>query len=125
MTVQKVYQTKWTNDIISGITDADVVVVESFRVAPAKAQSLAWDELPAPQVIGVIKEYCLNSEIPYIEQPSAYKRFFSDEKLKGLDLYQKGIPHGMDALRHALFFSMFTLGYKDDPVVQKMLAEYL
>src|SRR5690606_5657299 len=87
MTVQKVYQTQWTNDIIPGIADADVVVVESFRDAPAKAQPLACDELPAPLVIGVIKEYCLTSEIPYIGQPSAYKRFFSDEKLKGLDLY--------------------------------------
>lgn len=36
------------------IRDASVVAMESFRLFPFKAASLSWDELPAPQVIGLV-----------------------------------------------------------------------
>lgn len=95
------------------------VVYERFQVAPSVAKRLSWDELPAPQVIGVIRAWCEQVGIePAVYSPSQ-KRFFSNDKLRSLGVYWAGHEHACDATRHALYHSVFTLGN------QQVMLKYL
>lgn len=103
----------------------DVVVMEDFKLYSGSAQRLSWNDLPAPQVIGVIKNYCEQNDIELITQTPSTRKFFTDALLKFLDLYIPGKQHAVDSLRHALYYAWFTAGYKDTKEVQDVLKRYI
>jgi hypothetical protein len=69
--------------------------------------------------IGVIRLYCqLNGIIPVAQTPATGKRFWTDKKIKQLDLWKPGLPHAMDALRHLLYYMSF--GLKDHRWIEQL-----
>jgi hypothetical protein len=88
--------------------EADVVVYEGFWINPKMAAKgdFNWDQMPAPQVIGVILRVCAEMEISRVEKqsssvkPAAYG--FAGMK------YRKGMNgmHAQDAIAHACYYAV-------------------
>lgn len=78
------------------------LVYEDFKHRP----NLMKAELHSLKVIGVIELYAEVRLIPVKAKylPGYAKKFWTDDKLKRLGLYQKGQPHAMDALRIVLCY---------------------
>ncbi len=63
------------------------------------------------EVIGVIKLFCATNAIPaYSQSASQAKGFMTDDKLKAMGLWEEGLKHGMDALRHLMYHLIVTKG---------------
>ena len=63
------------------------------------------------EVIGVIKLYAAVADIPaYSYSASQAKGLITDDKLKKMGLYEPGLKHGMDALRHLMYHLIVTKG---------------
>lgn len=88
-----------------------VVIIERFRLFPWKFRSLSWSVLYPIKIIGTIEGYCELLKIPFVEQDTVIKKFFTDEKLRKLKLYRKRqfSVHERDAIRHALYYLHFKL----------------
>jgi hypothetical protein len=83
----------------------DIIGYEDFKHRP----TLIKTEMFSLQVIGVIRYYCQNTETPEFSfLPAQAKAFWTDNKLKSLSLWTKGMPHGMDALRVLLTYRQST-----------------
>lgn len=79
---------------------------EDFKHRPG----LSGTELYSKEVIGVIRlwsELHGHSE-PFKYLPATAKAFWTDDKIKALGLWHKGLTHGMDALRVLLKYRMDT-----------------
>jgi hypothetical protein len=87
----------------------DVVVCERFQSRPNIGGN-GTVNLMAPEYIGVAKLYCTSTETDFVlQQPSAAKGLWTDQKIKTLNLWQPNQKHAMDALRHALYYLTVTL----------------
>lgn len=86
----------------------DVVVIESFKMYPNKAQSLAWNSFYPCEVIGVIKCTCGLHNIPWIEQAPSVKKYFGGFKDDWHQVEQtpdyKRTEHVKDAYMHLKYF---------------------
>lgn len=90
----------WITNTIE-ITDPDVIVVESYRIYPSKADLHIHSDVPVAQQIGMIRYVASYRMIPVCFQTAATaKTFVTDGKLKRSNLYLINQPHAMDALRH-------------------------
>jgi hypothetical protein len=71
-------------------------------------------DLVSREYIGVIKLYAeMISDVSLAPQTASNaKGIWTDSKLKHLNLWVKGMPHGMDAVRHLLYFVDTKLGIK-------------
>lgn len=90
------------------LQEPDVVIYERFD----KRANLGA-EFMSIEYIGVIKLHCQRVFQPDIygqrvfEQSSSQaKGFWTDDKLKKLDLWKPGMKHAMDARRHLLYWMM-------------------
>lgn len=92
----------------------DKVICEKFEFRKDDAARDKIDYM-ACELVGTVKTYCQTHEVPLIMQGSSLigkTAFWSDdnEKVRQLGLYNRQFaPHGMDALRHALYYLSFTL----------------
>lgn len=85
-----------------------MVVIESFKLYPGKAQSMAWNSFYPCEVIGVIKYICSIKNIPWIEQAPSVKKYFGGfkpdwsqvEKTAGY----KRTEHVKDSYMHLKYF---------------------
>lgn len=60
------------------------------------------------EYIGAAKCWCQHNAADYVEQSTSIgKEFWTDKKIKTLDLWVPAKPHAMDALRHLLYFLTF------------------
>jgi hypothetical protein len=87
------------------------VVYESFQYRPGKAKPSV--NLRPPELIGVVKLYGqrYNGSVKLHPQTAAKgKAYFSNKRIKELDLYKSGVDHGRDALRHLLHWLYFDSG---------------
>jgi hypothetical protein len=85
-----------------------VVVYESYRVYSWKTDDHAWNEVHTAQIIGIIRSVCLEQNIPYITQTAQVaKQFVTDDKLQDWGLWKKGEKHARDAIRHAVYCTLF------------------
>lgn len=92
----------------------DIVVLESFKLYPNKAQSLSWNSFYPCEVIGVIKVTCDLLGIPWVEQAPSVKKYFGGfpkdwETIAylpvELELFSKGVTeHTKDAYMHYRYF---------------------
>lgn len=90
------------------------VICESFDYRRLKDADLYPCEL-----IGVIHLFCERNEIPYyFQKPSVQgdKAYWTDAKLKELELYKAGTEHGRSALKHLLYWLQFGHGAQYGPV---------
>ena len=85
-----------------------LVVCEDYRVYGHKAESHSWAGLHTPKLIGRIEQITDDFGIPMVTPMAGEaKGFATDELLKGWDLYEPGMRHARDAVRHLvtrLFF---------------------
>jgi len=91
------------------LAEPDTVVMESYTVYQWKAQQHGGSELLTARVIGCIETLCVQQFIPRIIKQPAHiaKGFCKDSKLKQWGLYQPGMRHARDAIRHGCYYLLF------------------
>lgn len=91
----------------------DVVIYESFKLYPGKAQSLAWNSFYPCEVIGVIKLACASDiTITLIEQAPSVKKYagpFQEDFQELADRSKKKDKHWLtehvkDAYQHLRYY---------------------
>jgi hypothetical protein len=91
-------------------THNSIVIAEGFdnRDNPAA-------RITSAEYNGVVKLWRdRNPDVPVVFQTAALgKGFWTDDKLKKVDLYFKGFKHGRDAMRHLLHYMAHGLDRKD------------
>jgi len=99
----------------------DIVVLEDYVLYGQSASAQIGSELETPQLIGIIKYYCLSNNIKGYIQHAKIKPRFSNEILlhrktitqdNTKRYYAIGVPltgHILDAIRHGEYFINFTL----------------
>lgn len=84
------------------------VIYETFEYRNAARAGL---NLTPVEMIGVIKFYGETRKANLYPQNAAEgKGYFTDDKLKSLNAYRRGTPHGRDASRHLLQWFKFKRG---------------
>lgn len=97
----------------------DTVVYERFDYRPHQPVA----DLYPVELIGIIKLYCQRNGVDSVPQKQlkGHRGFWTDDKLKALDLYKVGEQgHSNDATRQMLYYLTFTVG--DQSFVQKLSA---
>lgn len=85
-------------------TNPDEIVYESFRLYAHKAESMVNNDFYPSQLIGVIRLYAEQYEIPITSQSAAKgKAIWTDGKLTKFN-YSHSIVHARDAIRHGLTY---------------------
>lgn len=81
---------------------------EDYRVYEWKAADHAWSPVHTIRWIGAIEVAAHKTSVPASCIMATHaKGFWTDEKLNLFDLNPKGLKHGRDALRHALYYLCF------------------
>jgi hypothetical protein len=97
--------------------EPNTIIYERFDYRPHQVNA----DLYPVELIGVIKLYCQDTgceEVPQ-KQLKGHRGFWTDDKLKALDLYKVGEQgHSNDALRQMLYYITFDLG--NDYYVQQL-----
>lgn len=84
------------------------MVYESYHIYSWRIQEHKFSEVPTLQIIGVLKALSILEHVPYTSQSAQVgKAFFTDKRLRSLNLYFEGAPHARDSLRHALQYITF------------------
>lgn len=106
------------------------IICERFQFRPDEAKQREKIELISKEYEGVIKLYAEMNDIKLISQNSAQAvgatAFWGDcagankgnHKIQKIGLWKPDMPHGMDALRHYLYYITFTL--KDNYYIYEM-----
>lgn len=86
----------------------DIVVYESYRIYAWMTKQHSWDEVHTAQIIGILRYIALMYEIPYrMQSAQVAKQFVTDQKLKAWGMYPTAQKHAKDAVRHAVYWSLF------------------
>lgn len=84
------------------------IVIEDYRVYRWKQKQHAWSDLYTPRLIGAIEWLAYDENVPLIKQPAHIaKGFCTDAKLKEWDMWETGMRHGRDAIRHGAYYILF------------------
>jgi len=85
-------------------TIPDEIVYESFRLYASKSDTMINNDFYPSQLIGVIKLYAEQFQVPIITQSAAKgKAIWKDDKLIKFG-YSHNIIHARDAIRHGLTY---------------------
>lgn len=105
---------------------ADHVVCEDFEFRQGARDNL---ELFSVQLIGVVNLWMQGEMIGklYMQKAAEGKGYYSDEALKKLEIYKRGVPHGMDALRHFMHWFTFKAGFQfnNNPVLKPVTLGWI
>jgi len=82
----------------------EVVVYESFRLYPGKANSMVWNDFYPVQVIGVILFICQQKKIPTVEQAASVKKFSGGLDQRWIDCKDPKTEHTKDAYLHLKYY---------------------
>ena len=97
------------------------IIMESFEF---RQKSQTGVNLFPVQLIGVARFYSLTASeqcAVHMQTPAYGKAYYSDKLLKSSNLYIRGVPHGMDALRHLLQWWTFGSGFQYNNNVELLL----
>lgn len=87
------------------------IVYEEYRIRGNKAQQHIGSEVVTIQHIGVIRATADRLGIPLTKQAAGLAKGFADDsKLRRWGLYQVGQRHSNDAIRHGVYYHLFTAG---------------
>jgi len=90
------------------IVHADRIICEDFEY---RNKARAGLDLTPPRLIGVVKLFAQTTATPLVLQKAVVgKGHYSDLRLKSFGLYERGRPHGRDALRHLMHWLTFKEG---------------
>lgn len=82
--------------------------MEDYRVYSFKADQHHFTELHTAKLIGAFEVAALLNGVPIsMMMAQQAKAFWTDEKLKLVGLYEPGMKHARDALRHLLYLICF------------------
>jgi hypothetical protein len=98
------------HDMLMGSTRfSEHIIYESFEY---RNRSPAGLDLTPVKIIGIIELVQENSTMQrfYKQTAAMGKAFWTDEKIKEKGLWVKGLKHGMDAMRHLLYWCSFSAG---------------
>ena len=96
-------------DLLYSFDTLNQLVVEEYRIYPNRAKQHIGQDLFTPRIIGAIEAFSHISNIPMHTQPASLgKSHFTDQRLKALHLYRKGMRHANDAIRHVAHWLIFT-----------------
>lgn len=85
-----------------------IAVCEDYKVYAWKATDHSWNNLHTAKLIGAIEYQCIAMGVPLVYQMAGQaKAWATDEKLKLWGLYESGLKHGRDAVRHLTSYSFF------------------
>ena len=88
----------------------DVIVYEKFLLYGHRAESQIGSDMFTPQVIGQIRVLAAQHGNPEISNTAQVaKLFYTDSKLREHNMWQSGMRHARDAIRHALYAIDFNL----------------
>jgi len=105
--------TEFLHKLEEKVGELDLIIYESYALRRSSAKAMIGNEFETPQVIGVIKWIAYKAGIPTVKQSPAQKKFFGDDRLKKLGLYDRGQRHSRDSVRHALYWQFFTAGIRE------------
>lgn len=91
----------------------EFILYENYVLRQSSAKAMIGNKFPAAQVIGVLKWLAHKHKLKIDTQMPAQKEFFDNDKLKRLGLYDKGMQHCRDSVRHALYYQFFTAKIRD------------
>jgi hypothetical protein len=96
------------------LAEPDAIVCESFEYRNRARAGLI---LYSVELIGIIHLFCSPSyRTPsvalYMQSAAKGKSYYSNTHLQNAGVYERGIPHGMDALRHLLHWYTFGPGFQ-------------
>lgn len=90
-------------DRVMVVEKPDLVVTEKFTINAATTRKSTSGSYEAIQLIGVARYLAHLYEIPHEEQkPVDAMNFCTDEKLRRLGWYKRGLDHQRDAMRHLI-----------------------
>lgn len=91
----------------AGATAECAVAAERFMVSAATARRGQAYVEDAMFMLGVVRAAGMFNDVEVVlGQVSAAKKLISDDVLKQLDLYQRGLRHANDAARHAAMLAL-------------------
>lgn len=94
-------------------TKSDYTVCESFEFRQAKQTGV---ELYPVELIGILKlNRYFKSDSLYFQQAHIQGKktaYFSDQRLKEMELYRKGVEHGRSAVKHLLYWFYQGAGFQ-------------
>lgn len=91
------------------------LLYEEYRVRGNKYKEHVGSEVVTIQHIGAIKVVASELSVPLFKQSAGMaKGFATDSKLRRWGLYQVGLRHANDAIRHGCYWILFASG-KSDP----------
>lgn len=86
-----------------------LLVHEAYNIYAHKLQQHTHSNVPTLRVIGVIETLCVQQRIPLLSQTAQVaKAWATDSNLKTWGVYQVGMRHARDSIRHGLYCIMFT-----------------
>ncbi len=96
------------------LAEPNAMVCESFEYRNQSRKGLVLFSL---ELIGIVNLFCSpsyrNPSVGLFMQSAAKgKSYYSNNHLQQADVYTRGIPHGMDALRHLLHWYTFGAGFE-------------
>lgn len=98
--------------VTEGVNHLDALIFESFIITAATAKK-SQDGLVSIEFIGVGRYLAAVYGVPFVTQtPSEAKTFVTDEKLKAMDMWTRGVDHPRDATRHLMLW-LCTNGHMD------------
>lgn len=84
------------------------IIMENYKVYAHKLKDHSWSSLHTSQLIGSIKMLSSMQNIGVsLQMASQAKGFCTDEKLRKWGMYQTGLKHARDAIRHGCYFLLF------------------
>lgn len=84
------------------------IVYEEYRVRGNKYKEHVGSEVVTIQHIGAIKVVAAELGVPIFKQSAGMaKGFATDRKLRQWGLYQTGLRHANDAIRHGVYWILF------------------
>lgn len=87
------------------------IVYEEYRIRSSTFKTHVGSPVVTIQHIGAIKVAADMLDIPiYAQTPGMAKGFATDQKLKRWGLYQTGMKHANDAVRHGIYHILFHSG---------------
>lgn len=89
-------------------THPDVAVCEDYHVYRTHASQHINSPLETVRLIGAIELTCALLGVPLrLQSAATAKGFSTDAKLKRWGMYQEGMRHANDAIRHAVYYTLW------------------
>jgi hypothetical protein len=86
-----------------------VVVMEEYRIYPWRLKQHSLSNVPTLRLIGALQYILQTKGIPYHMQTAQQaKGFATDQRLKQWGMYPQKLRHARDAVRHAVYYLLFT-----------------